>query len=98
MSDNEEIFDRHPSISSIQEDSRHHISGYGDTSLNFDSESNPPFSRGHGTVPDSSTGKSEIGLEDSRELSKINKMYDVLYTDSDKHTLFNLGELMHDKK
>lgn len=35
---------------------------------------------------------SKAGLEDSRDLSKINQMYDVLYTDD--HTIFNLGEHM----
>lgn len=55
--------------------------------LNFDSY---PSSKRNNTMPDSFNDKSRIGLENSRELSSINKMYDVLYTD--KHTIMNLEE------
>lgn len=42
--------------------------------------------------------KSKIGIEDSRELSRINRQYDMLYTD--KHSIFNLEEEMgeHDQQ
>lgn len=42
---------------------------------------------------DSESNKSRvIGFDNSREISKINKFYDVMYTD--KHTTFNLEDCM----
>ena len=38
-------------------------------------------------------GNSKIGIENSEELSKINRMYDVFYTE--KLSLFNLDEYMN---
>lgn len=47
-------------------------------------------------IDNSQSNNSKIGIEDSRELSRINRMYDILYTD--KHTIFNLEECMDEPK
>lgn len=65
----------------------------------FDSEKldfgNDLMTKNLAEVDNSFSERSKIGLEDSRELSRINRMYDVLYTET--NSVFNLEKYMENE-
>lgn len=91
------LFDQSDCLSSIRRESDHNITGIEYDSLNFDSVSFPPSSRGHGSMPSFEDANFKIGMDNSKEISKINKMYDMV-SSTEKHTFYNLEECMHNPK